>query len=46
MQEILMTPDVCMRFLVWSYYYHDVMPVNSFRWQKSERSRVLSPKLS
>ncbi len=23
---ILMTPDVCMRFLVWSYYYHDVMP--------------------
>ena len=26
MQEILMTPDVCMRFLVWSYYYHDVMP--------------------
>lgn len=24
MQEILMTPDVCMRFLVWSYYYHDV----------------------
>lgn len=26
MQEILMTPDVCMRFLVWSYYYHDLMP--------------------
>ncbi len=21
-----MTPDVCMRFLIWSYYYHDVMP--------------------
>lgn len=21
-----MTPDVCMRFLVWSYYYHNVMP--------------------
>ena len=21
-----MTPDVCMQFLVWSYYYHDVMP--------------------
>lgn len=21
-----MTPDVCMRMLVWSYYYHDVMP--------------------
>lgn len=26
MQEILMTPDVCMQFLVWSYYYHDIMP--------------------
>lgn len=24
--EIIMTPDVCMRFLVWSYYYHAVMP--------------------
>lgn len=23
-----MTPDVCMRFLVWSYYYHDVLPEN------------------
>lgn len=21
-----MTPDVCMRFLVWSFYYHEVMP--------------------
>jgi len=26
MQEIIMTPDVCMRFLVWSYFYHDIMP--------------------
>lgn len=26
MNEILMTPDVCMQFLVWSYYYHGVMP--------------------
>ena len=26
MQEILMTPDVGMRMLVWSYYYHEVMP--------------------
>ena len=25
MQEILMTPDVCMNFLVWSYYYHDLL---------------------
>lgn len=21
-----MTPDVGMRFLVWSYYYHDILP--------------------
>ena len=26
MEEIIMTPDVCMRFLVWSYYYHDLLP--------------------
>lgn len=26
MNEILMTPEVCMQFLVWSYYYHNVMP--------------------
>lgn len=22
-----MTPDVGMRFLVWSYYYHDILPL-------------------
>ncbi len=21
-----MSPDVCMRFLVWSYYYHGILP--------------------
>lgn len=26
MSEIIMTPEVCMQFLVWSYYYHDIMP--------------------
>lgn len=26
MTDILMTPDVCMQFLVWSFYYHDIMP--------------------
>ncbi len=26
MEETLMTPDVCMMFLVWSYYYHDILP--------------------
>lgn len=25
-EEILMTPDVCMRFLVWSCYYHNIIP--------------------
>ena len=23
---LIMTPDVCMRFLVWSYFYHDILP--------------------
>lgn len=26
MPDILMTPDVCMKFLIWSYYYHGVIP--------------------
>ena len=26
MQEVLMTPDMCIRFLIWSYYYHEVIP--------------------
>ena len=29
-----MTPDVCMRFLVWSYYYHDIMPEKSVSYKK------------
>ena len=43
MQEILMTPDVCMRFLVWSYYYHDIMPdeSNGVNWGNAPlRNRV------
>lgn len=28
-----MTPDVCMRFLVWSYYYHDVMPEQALSYR-------------
>lgn len=24
--EVLMTPEMCMRFLVWSFYYHDILP--------------------
>lgn len=26
MEEILMTPDTGMQFLIWSYYYHDIVP--------------------
>ena len=26
MDEILITPDTCMKFLVWSYYYHGIAP--------------------
>lgn len=33
MQEILMTPDVCMRFLVWSYYYHELMPLRNVSYK-------------
>ncbi len=25
--EIIMTPDVAMRFLVWTVYYHDIEPL-------------------
>lgn len=25
-EQVIMTPDVCMRMLVWSYFYHDVLP--------------------
>ena len=28
-----MTPDVCMQFLVWSYYYHEVMPLKSMSYK-------------
>ena len=33
MQEILMTPDVCMRFLVWSYYYHELIPLRNVSYK-------------
>ena len=26
MDEILITPDTCMKFLVWSYFYHGITP--------------------
>lgn len=28
-----MTPDVCMQFLVWSYYYHDILPQRGVSYQ-------------
>lgn len=30
-----MTPDVCMQFLVWSYYYHEVMPLKNISFKDS-----------
>lgn len=35
MQDIIMTPDVCMRFLVWSYYYHNIMPQKTVSYKDS-----------
>lgn len=26
MDNILITPETCMQFLIWSYYYHDIIP--------------------
>lgn len=32
-----MTPDVCMRFLVWSYYYHDIIPQKAVSYKASNK---------
>ena len=37
MQEVLMTPDMCMRFLVWSYYYHEVIPQKNHSYRIKRR---------
>lgn len=29
-----MTPEVCMQFLVWSYYYHGVIPEKHISYRK------------
>lgn len=26
MDDIFVTPDMCMKFMIWSYYYHGIMP--------------------
>lgn len=35
MQDILMTPDVCMQFLVWSYYFHGIEPKKNASYRQS-----------
>jgi len=34
MDTVLMTPEVAMQFMVWSYYYHDVMPQKNVSYAK------------
>ena len=34
MNEILMTPEGAMQFMVWSYFYHDVMPEKNVSYAK------------
>lgn len=28
-QEIIITPIFCLQFIVWSYYYHNILPISS-----------------
>lgn len=28
-QEIIVTPMFCMQFIVWSYYYHNILPTST-----------------
>jgi len=37
MEDIIMTPDVGMRFLVWSYFYHNVMPEKNVSYKACGR---------
>ncbi|MDO4462664.1 MAG: hypothetical protein Q4C30_09300 [Bacteroidia bacterium] len=37
MDEILMSPDTCMQFLVWSYYYHNILPTKSISYADCRR---------
>ena len=36
MNDILITPEVCMMFLVWSYYYHGVMPEKNVSYSECD----------
>ena len=35
MNSILMTPDIAMQFMVWSYYYHNILPEKNVSYSKS-----------
>ena len=35
-----MTPDVAMRFMVWSYFYHDVMPEKNVSYANCRKFSV------
>lgn len=35
-----MTPDVCMRFLVWAYYFHGVMPEKNRSFRECSKFAV------
>lgn len=37
--QILMTPEVCMQFLIWSYFYHSVMPEKDVSYSKCGKFR-------
>lgn len=37
MQEILMTPQVCMQFLIWSCFYHDIIPEKELSYTNSRK---------
>ena len=34
MNSILMTPDIAMQFMVWSYFYHDIHPEKNVSYSK------------
>ena len=37
MDTILMTPDVAMQFMIWSYYYHNIFPEKNASYSKCGR---------
>ncbi len=34
MNDTLMTPDMCMKFLIWSYYYNNISPTADFNFEE------------